>query len=208
MSAICLLRRRRDIPGEALVHAGPGRRAVPDAGVQLAGPGHHPDRGRRRGAGDERRARRRATPWPGFSNEGMVTVAILYVVGAGVRETGGVDWIAKSLFGRPKSLLMAIVRLVVSGDGPVGVHEQHAAGGDAAARGGRLRQGTADRPVEADDPAELRRDPRRHDDADRHQHQPRRPRAGDQNARRRSTSWACSTSAGSACRRRSSAGST
>src|SRR3982751_746257 len=39
----------------------------------------------------------------GLSNEGMVTVAILYIVGAGVRETGGVDWIAKGLFGRPKS---------------------------------------------------------------------------------------------------------
>ena len=45
----------------------------------------------------------------GFSNEGMVTVAILYVVGAGVRETGGVDWIAKGLFGRPKSMLGAIM---------------------------------------------------------------------------------------------------
>jgi len=49
----------------------------------------------------------------GFSNEGMATVAVLYVVGAGVRDTGGVDWIAKRLFGRPQSLLMAIVRLVV-----------------------------------------------------------------------------------------------
>ncbi|HEX5106130.1 MAG TPA: SLC13 family permease [Pirellulaceae bacterium] len=48
----------------------------------------------------------------GLSNEGMVTVGVLYIVGAGVRETGGVDWIAKSLFGRPKSLLTAIIRLV------------------------------------------------------------------------------------------------
>jgi di/tricarboxylate transporter len=48
----------------------------------------------------------------GLSNEAMVTVAVLYVVGAGVRETGGVDWIAKALFGRPKSLLGAITRLV------------------------------------------------------------------------------------------------
>ena len=48
----------------------------------------------------------------GLSNEGMVTVAVLYIVGAGVRETGGVDWIAKSLFGRPRTLLGAIVRLV------------------------------------------------------------------------------------------------
>lgn len=48
----------------------------------------------------------------GFANEGLATVGVLYVVGAGVRETGGVDWIAKSLFGRPKSLLGALVRIV------------------------------------------------------------------------------------------------
>jgi len=48
----------------------------------------------------------------GLSNEGVATVAVLYVVGAGVRETGGVDWIAKALFGRPRSLLGAIFRLV------------------------------------------------------------------------------------------------
>jgi di/tricarboxylate transporter len=53
-----------------------------------------------------------ADAFAGFSNEGMVTVAVLYIVGAGVRETGGVDWIAKSLFGRPRTLLGAIVRLV------------------------------------------------------------------------------------------------
>ncbi|MCI0358966.1 MAG: SLC13 family permease, partial [Planctomycetaceae bacterium] len=48
----------------------------------------------------------------GLSNEGLAAVGVLYVVGAGVRETGGVDWIAKSLFGRPKSLLGALVRIV------------------------------------------------------------------------------------------------
>jgi di/tricarboxylate transporter len=48
----------------------------------------------------------------GLSNEDMVTVAVLYVVGAGVRQTGGVDWIAKSVFGRPQNMLGAIVRLV------------------------------------------------------------------------------------------------
>jgi di/tricarboxylate transporter len=48
----------------------------------------------------------------GLSNEGMVTVAVLYIVGAGVRETGGIDWIAKSFFGRPKSLFGAISRVV------------------------------------------------------------------------------------------------
>ncbi|MEX2176554.1 MAG: SLC13 family permease [Pirellulaceae bacterium] len=48
----------------------------------------------------------------GLSNEGMATVAVLFVVSSGVRETGGVDWIAKTLFGRPKTMLGAIVRLV------------------------------------------------------------------------------------------------
>ena len=48
----------------------------------------------------------------GLSNEGMVTVAVLYVVGAGVRETGGVDWIAARLFGRPKTAEAAVVRLM------------------------------------------------------------------------------------------------
>jgi di/tricarboxylate transporter len=48
----------------------------------------------------------------GLSNEGMVTVAVLYVVGAGVQQTGGVDAIAKMVFGRPRSLLGAIMRVV------------------------------------------------------------------------------------------------
>jgi di/tricarboxylate transporter len=46
----------------------------------------------------------------GFSNEGMVTIAVLFIVGAGVVETGGVTWIADRLFGRPKSLVNAIWR--------------------------------------------------------------------------------------------------
>ena len=39
----------------------------------------------------------------GMSNEGMITVGVLFVVGAAVRETGGVDFIASRLFGRPKT---------------------------------------------------------------------------------------------------------
>src|SRR5689334_5408605 len=34
----------------------------------------------------------------GLSNEAMVTVAVLYIVGAGVQQTGGVDAIAKLMF--------------------------------------------------------------------------------------------------------------
>jgi di/tricarboxylate transporter len=47
----------------------------------------------------------------GLSNEAMVTVGVLFIVGAGVRETGGVDWIAARLFGRPKTVGRAIARL-------------------------------------------------------------------------------------------------
>jgi di/tricarboxylate transporter len=48
----------------------------------------------------------------GLSNEGMVTVGALYVVVAGLRDTGGVAWIVRSLFGRPRSLLGAQARLM------------------------------------------------------------------------------------------------
>jgi di/tricarboxylate transporter len=47
----------------------------------------------------------------GMSNEGMITVAVLFVVGAGVQETGAVNWITSRLFGRPKSVLSAVTRL-------------------------------------------------------------------------------------------------
>jgi di/tricarboxylate transporter len=47
----------------------------------------------------------------GFANEGMITVGILFVVGAGVLETGGISWIADRLFGRPRSVTNAILRL-------------------------------------------------------------------------------------------------
>ncbi|NUQ66540.1 MAG: SLC13 family permease, partial [Pirellulales bacterium] len=48
----------------------------------------------------------------GFANEGMITVGVLFIVGAGVVETGGVAWIADRLFGRPKSVVNAIWRLM------------------------------------------------------------------------------------------------
>ncbi len=49
----------------------------------------------------------------GLSNEGMVTVGVLFIVGAGVRETGGVQWIAQILFGRPKTANTALVRMML-----------------------------------------------------------------------------------------------
>ena len=48
----------------------------------------------------------------GLANEGMVTVGVLYVVVAGLRETGGVNWLGQRLFGRPKSLAGAQFRLM------------------------------------------------------------------------------------------------
>lgn len=48
----------------------------------------------------------------GMANEAMITVGILYVVGAGVRQTGGVAWIAQRLFGRPKTATSAVARLM------------------------------------------------------------------------------------------------
>lgn len=48
----------------------------------------------------------------GLANPGMVTVGALYVVVAGLRETGGIQWISDTLWGRPKSLLHAQTRLV------------------------------------------------------------------------------------------------
>ena len=49
----------------------------------------------------------------GFSNEGMITVAVLYVVVAGLRDTGAVSWIAQYLLGRPKSTPHAQLRMMV-----------------------------------------------------------------------------------------------
>lgn len=47
----------------------------------------------------------------GMSNEGMITVAIMYVVVCGLRETGGIAWIGRRLLGHPRTLLGAQLRL-------------------------------------------------------------------------------------------------
>ncbi|MBB2995999.1 di/tricarboxylate transporter [Paeniglutamicibacter cryotolerans] len=47
----------------------------------------------------------------GFANPGVITVAVLYVVAAGLNETGAVQWIAHNLLGRPKSIRGAYTRL-------------------------------------------------------------------------------------------------
>lgn len=49
----------------------------------------------------------------GFSNAGMLTVAILYVVAAALRDTGAIFWIAHKLLGQPKTLLASQMRLIL-----------------------------------------------------------------------------------------------
>ncbi|MCC5822878.1 MAG: SLC13 family permease [Phycisphaerales bacterium] len=53
-----------------------------------------------------------ADGFSGFSNPGMLTVGVLFVVVAGLRETGGIDWIASRLLGRPRSERGALVRVM------------------------------------------------------------------------------------------------
>ncbi|MCK0714437.1 SLC13 family permease [Chromohalobacter sarecensis] len=43
----------------------------------------------------------------GFANPGVMTIATLYVVAAGLKETGAIQWIAHRLPGQPKGLLQA-----------------------------------------------------------------------------------------------------
>jgi di/tricarboxylate transporter len=49
----------------------------------------------------------------GMSNEGMITVAVMYVVVAGLAETGGVGWLGAKLLGRPKTILGAQLRMLL-----------------------------------------------------------------------------------------------
>lgn len=53
----------------------------------------------------------------GFSNPGVITIATLYVVAAGLKETGAVQWIARLLLGHPKTPRGAQLRMIA----PTGV---------------------------------------------------------------------------------------
>lgn len=48
----------------------------------------------------------------GFSNPGMVTVGVLYIVVTGLEQTGGLDLVSQTLLGLPKGKTAALVRLV------------------------------------------------------------------------------------------------
>lgn len=49
----------------------------------------------------------------GFANPGLATVAVLYVVVAGMRETGAVNWFAASFLGQPRGLISAYLRMLI-----------------------------------------------------------------------------------------------
>tara|TARA_R110002111_G_scaffold242240_1_gene304169 strand:+ start:2864 stop:4630 length:1767 start_codon:yes stop_codon:yes gene_type:complete len=48
----------------------------------------------------------------GFANPGVITVATLYVVAAGLKETGAVQWIARRLLGDPQTARGAQLRMI------------------------------------------------------------------------------------------------
>ncbi|HET9947989.1 MAG TPA: SLC13 family permease [Longimicrobiales bacterium] len=54
-----------------------------------------------------------ATAFSGFGNTGLITVAVLFVVAAGLRQTGALAFIVQRALGRPKTVRGAQARLVV-----------------------------------------------------------------------------------------------
>ncbi len=50
----------------------------------------------------------------GLSNPGIATIAALYVVVSGLRETGAIAWLSRLLLGKPKSVVLAQIRLLIS----------------------------------------------------------------------------------------------
>jgi di/tricarboxylate transporter len=49
----------------------------------------------------------------GFASNGVMTIAALYIVVAGLRETGAMAWISRWVLGRPKSLGIAQGKLML-----------------------------------------------------------------------------------------------
>ncbi|HMR03748.1 MAG TPA: SLC13 family permease, partial [Candidatus Competibacter phosphatis] len=54
-----------------------------------------------------------AKAFEGLANQGVITVGALYVVVAGLRETGGAQWLVQRILGRPESLSRAQLRLML-----------------------------------------------------------------------------------------------
>lgn len=54
-----------------------------------------------------------AQAFAGFSNEGVITIAVMYIIVAGLKDTGAVSLITQTIFGRPRSVASAQIRLLV-----------------------------------------------------------------------------------------------
>lgn len=54
-----------------------------------------------------------AQAFAGFSNEGVITIALMYIIVAGLKDTGAIAWITQSIFGQPRSIQSAQIRLLV-----------------------------------------------------------------------------------------------
>lgn len=49
----------------------------------------------------------------GFANPGVITVALMYVIVAGIRDTGGIEFLVSRVLGRPRTLRRAQARLML-----------------------------------------------------------------------------------------------
>ncbi|WP_415893548.1 SLC13 family permease [Neptuniibacter sp. PT8_73] len=49
----------------------------------------------------------------GFANPGVMTIAVLYVVAAGLKETGAIQWIAGRILGNPKTIPKATLKVFI-----------------------------------------------------------------------------------------------
>ena len=49
----------------------------------------------------------------GFSNSGMITVGVLYIVVTGLQQTGALQWVSGQVLGMPKTPSRALVRLML-----------------------------------------------------------------------------------------------
>lgn len=49
----------------------------------------------------------------GFSNSGMITVGVLYIVVSGLQQTGALQWVSQQVLGMPKTPSRALVRLML-----------------------------------------------------------------------------------------------
>lgn len=49
----------------------------------------------------------------GFANEGVATVGALYIVVAGLKETGGIHWLSQQLLGKPSTITAAQTKVML-----------------------------------------------------------------------------------------------